>query len=102
MVFKLAGDNKSYYVNHGLERGLNLDSLESALMNRDVLIKYPDHWTPLDPDNSSVHISKIEHEEETIFPELKRQFLISGQIKSLMISLVFCISPNAVKVSPVS
>lgn len=70
VVFKLRGNNKIYYINRGLERGFNLKELKTELTDQEIIIKYPDYWTPLDPKSSSIHISKIEHEGRTLFSEL--------------------------------
>ena len=71
VVFKLDGKEQSFYINRGLERGLILNDLKTDLIGQEILIKYPDHWTPLDPGNSVVHISKIEHAGQTVFTEMK-------------------------------
>ena len=68
IVFTIAGKKKTFYVNRGLERGLELDKLRSELMNKEITIKYPRYWTPL--GNSSHHISKIEFSGRTIFTEI--------------------------------
>ncbi|MEJ7693565.1 hypothetical protein [Daejeonella sp.] len=70
VTIKLEGRNEIFYVNRGLERGLNLQELQAQLINQDVLIKYPDHWTLLNFNKNSVHISKIEHHGETVFSEV--------------------------------
>lgn len=70
VVFKLQGLDKEFYVNRGLERGLDLNNLKASLTNKEIVIKYPKYWTPLDPGNSTRHISKIECDGKTIFTEL--------------------------------
>lgn len=70
IVFKLRGKNQNFYINRGLQRGISLVELQAKLTGREVVLKYPDHWTLLDPNNSSVHISKIEHAGQTVFTEL--------------------------------
>jgi hypothetical protein len=70
VVFKLKGDDRIFYVNRGLENGLDLKKLKSELINKEITIKYPKHWTPLDPFNSVRHISKIESGGQTIFSEI--------------------------------
>ena len=70
IVFKLEGLDKEFYVNRGLERGLDLAELRSQMTNKEILIKYPKYWTPLDPGNSTRHISKIECDGRIIFTEL--------------------------------
>lgn len=68
--FELKGVDKKFYVNRGSERGLDLRRLQAELTNKQIVIKYPKYWTPLNPDNSVRHLSKIEFEDRTIFSEL--------------------------------
>lgn len=70
VVFKLQGIDKEFYVNRGLERGLDLNKLQTELLEREIVIKYANHWTPLDPANSIRHVSKLELDGKTIFTEL--------------------------------
>lgn len=70
VVIELSGQNQKFYVNRGLERGLNLKELQQKLTGLEIVLKYPDYWTPLDPGKSIIHISKIEHEGQTICTEL--------------------------------
>ncbi|MDP2412338.1 hypothetical protein [Daejeonella sp.] len=70
VVIELSGNNQKFYVNRGLQRGLNLKELQAKLTGSEIILKYPDHWTPLDPGKSIIHISKIEHEGQTVFTEL--------------------------------
>ena len=70
VVFKLEGLDKAFYINRGLERGLDLKTLRANLANKVITIKYPKHWTPLDPFNSIRHISKLEYDGRTVFTEL--------------------------------
>ena len=71
VVLTLNGQRKLYYVNRGLERGLDLNTLKRQLINEEVVIKYPDYWTPLNINERSIHISKIEHKGKTVFTELE-------------------------------
>jgi hypothetical protein len=70
VVFRLQGLDKEFYINRGLERGLDLKKLRADLTNKEIVIKYPEYWTPLDPGNSLRHISKIECEGMTVFTEI--------------------------------
>ncbi len=67
---RLEGNDKIFYVNRGLERGLDLNELNDMLIGEKILIKYPKYWTPLDPGSTIRHISKIEFNGRTIFTEL--------------------------------
>lgn len=70
VVFRLKDQGRRYYVNRGMERGLSLKELRAQLTNKEITIKYPKYWTPLDPGNSIKHISKIEFQGTTIFTEV--------------------------------
>lgn len=70
VVLKLKGQRGFFYINRGLERGLDLKQLSSQLMNKEIIIKYPKFWTPLDPFSSSIHISKVEFDGKAVFSEL--------------------------------
>ena len=49
VIFFLENHAQRFYVNRGLERGLDLESLRHDLTGKTVTLKYPDYWTPLDP-----------------------------------------------------
>lgn len=71
VVFKLQGHNEEFYINRGLERGLDLNKLKADLMTKSIVLTYPNHWTPLDPFNSVRHISEVALDEKLIFSEFK-------------------------------
>ena len=69
--FKLKGRKEIFYINRGLERGLRLLELRAQLMNKNITIIYPDHWSLLNFNKGIIHIIKIEHEGRTFFTEVK-------------------------------
>lgn len=71
VVIKLEGDDRRFYINRGLEYGLDLDDLKDRLIGHQVVMKYPKYWTPLDWNNQVRHISKLEFQGEVLFNELK-------------------------------
>jgi len=71
VFFRLSGDNVRYYINRGTELGLNIDSLKKKLIGNQVVLKFPDYWTPLDWNNKIRHLSKVEFDKEVIFNELR-------------------------------
>ena len=71
VFFKLNEDDVRYYVNRGTELGLNVDNLREKLIGNQVVLKYPNYWTPLDWNNKIRHLSKIEFNNEIIFNELR-------------------------------
>ncbi|GAA3774632.1 hypothetical protein [Corallibacter vietnamensis] len=55
-----------YYINRGLERGLNLDSLNAKVLNKTVTLHLPKLWTGV-----SSHISQLAIGDTIIFTEFK-------------------------------
>jgi hypothetical protein len=72
ITIRLQNVDETFYINRGLEAGLDIKKLRADLAYNVITIKYPDHWTPLDPSGSIQHVSKIELDGRTIFTELTR------------------------------
>lgn len=73
IVFILENTNRRFYINRGLENGLELNNLKQKLIGNPIIVKYPKYWTPLDWNNSVRHISKVEYKDEILFNELKAE-----------------------------
>jgi len=71
VLFILENSDTRFYINRGLENGLDLNLLKEKLIGQEVVFKYPKYWTPLDWDNKIKHLSKVEFGNEIIFNELK-------------------------------
>ena len=71
ILFIMENNNRKFYINRGLENGLELNNLRKKLIGNAIIVKYPKYWTPLDWNNSIRHISKVEFKDEVIFNELK-------------------------------
>lgn len=67
---RLEDKQQVYYINRGLESGLSLQQLREELVGEAVTIEFPEYWTPLDPNNSMRHISKLYTKQQVIFSEL--------------------------------
>ena len=63
IVFRNA-HNDGFYINRGLEQGLNLDSLRNNVLNKTVTL----HLAKL-PIGTSSHISQLEIDGEILFTE---------------------------------
>jgi len=70
IVFRLKDDDRMYYINRGLERGLTLTELKKELIWNVAELKYPEQWSPLDPGNHSVHLSAIIMNDKIVFSEI--------------------------------
>lgn len=70
-VFKLKDNPTRYYINRGIEAGLNYQDFEGQVINKFITVKYPKYWTPLDWNNTIRHISKVELNGKVLFNELK-------------------------------
>ena len=69
-VFNLEGDSRNYYINRGLENGLNLQDLRSNLLNQKVELKIVKHWTPLDWNQRLGTIAEIKSGDKIYFSRL--------------------------------
>lgn len=71
IIFIIENIERRFYINRGLEHGLELNNLKEKLIGNPIVVKYPDYWTPLDWNNSIRHLSKVEYKDEVLFNELK-------------------------------
>jgi len=72
VIIQLQGDATIYYINRGLENGLELNVLQERLTGQPVTLKYPNYWTPLDWNRTTRHISKLEFQGDVLFNELRQ------------------------------
>ena len=72
VIFVMENTERRFYINRGLENGLELNNLKEKLIGNEIVVKYPNYWTPLDWNNSVRHISKVEFKDEILFNELKK------------------------------
>lgn len=71
IVIRIKGDTRFFYINRGLENGLDIPDLKAQLMYKNVTIKYPEYWTPLDWNSKTRHVSKLESDGIVLFNELR-------------------------------
>lgn len=67
---RLKNDEHNYYINRGIESGLNPDELNKKLANKEITIYFAKHWTLLDPYGKSKHITRITHNGTIIYDEI--------------------------------
>ena len=53
-----------YYINRGLEQGLNLDSLNAKVLNKTVTLHLPKLWL-----GTSEHIAQLSIDDKIIYTE---------------------------------
>ena len=54
-----------------LERGLDLETLRRDALGRQVTVKVPRYWTPLDPTSWTRSVPKLEQGERVLFDQTK-------------------------------
>ena len=64
---------RPFYINRGLQLGLNLDSLNEQVLNKTVTLHCINRWTPFTTDGIHPHISKLQLDEQVIFNEINEQ-----------------------------
>ncbi len=70
IVINLKNDGNYYYVNRGLERGLNLEALQTQLINNNITLYYVKHWSLLDPYNKTRHVARLDFDGNKIYNEM--------------------------------
>jgi hypothetical protein len=65
IVFKHS-DTDSYYINRGLEKGLNIEELKTKLLNKKVTLHLPKF-----PIGTSEHIAQLSINNNVIYSEFK-------------------------------
>jgi hypothetical protein len=60
--------NQKFYINRGLENGLNIDTLRKNILLQEVTIKYPRYASPF--GSAAIHLSKLEHGDKILYSEL--------------------------------
>ncbi len=72
ITFILKGNNNSFYINRGIEKGLNVQDLKVLLKGKEVILKYPDYKNVFSrfAKKRSIHISKVQFEEQVLYNEL--------------------------------
>lgn len=69
--FTLEGDDHQYYINRGLEQGLDLQALEDQLLHREIKLKVIRRkWSLLDPHHLQAPIASIERGPSVVYSAL--------------------------------
>lgn len=71
VVFTLEGDDRLYFIDNGLKKGLQFTSLQKQLPGKSVDIYYVKYWTPIDPLSKLKHISKVNMNSTTLYSAIK-------------------------------
>ncbi len=70
LCFQLRGDERRFYINRGLENGLEWKELQQDLLNKKITLTYVNHWTPLDPVNQMRHVAELSHQGSILYSEI--------------------------------
>ncbi|MEO1216115.1 MAG: hypothetical protein AAFY45_21430 [Bacteroidota bacterium] len=46
-----------------------MKELKKELLGKEISLKYPEHWTPLDPFKQRIHVSILEFEGNKLYDE---------------------------------
>ena len=66
---RLENDSHYYYINRGIEKGVNLAQLSSKVLNKTVTLYCPNRWTLVSPDGIVPHISRLEKGTTIVYSE---------------------------------
>ena len=72
IIFKLDQGEGTYFINHGLDKGLNLDTLQKELINQKVTVLYlkSGFASGFSPVASTKHITELKMGNQVIYSEL--------------------------------
>ncbi len=70
IYIKLKNNPHKFYVNRGLQSGLQLAKLQKLLYGKNINIYHINRWTPFTTDRVFPHISKITFGDSIIFNEI--------------------------------
>ncbi|HPR84328.1 MAG TPA: hypothetical protein PL034_02105 [Candidatus Paceibacterota bacterium] len=69
ICFRLHGDSACYYINRGLEQGLDLEELQRTIGQKEITIWYANYWSLFNIAKNSRHIDQLALGDSIIFTE---------------------------------
>ncbi|MDP3467767.1 MAG: hypothetical protein Q8S11_05500 [Daejeonella sp.] len=72
IILKLNNASGIFYINHGLQKGLNLDTLQKELLSREVTVLYlkSGFFSGFSPVKSTRYITELKLGDKVIYSEL--------------------------------
>lgn len=72
IILKLNNTSGIFYINHGLQKGLNLDTLQKELQNREVSVLYlkSNFFSGFSPVKGTKYITELKLGDKVIYSEL--------------------------------
>lgn len=72
IILKLNNTSGIFYINHGLKKGLNLDTLQKELQNREVSVLYlkSNFFSGFSPVKGTKYITELKLGDRVIYSEL--------------------------------
>lgn len=72
IILKLNNTSGIFYINHGLQKGLNLDTLKQELQNREVSVLYlkSNFFSGFSPVKGTRYITELKLGDKIIYSEL--------------------------------
>jgi len=70
IVINIKNDGNYYYLNRGLEKGLDLEALQTQLTNNNITLYYVKHWSLLDLYNQTRHVARLDFNGAKIYNEM--------------------------------
>lgn len=73
VAIRLRDDVHRYYINRGIDRGINALALNTELVDNEVEVYYVKHWTPLDPMGTMRHVSRVVYNGAIIYDGIEKK-----------------------------
>jgi hypothetical protein len=69
LALKLKGQQKIFYLDGALAKGMSLSQIKDKLINKAVTIQYPDRWTPISESEEQYYVSTLAYQGEVIYQD---------------------------------
>jgi hypothetical protein len=67
LAVKLKGQQKIFYLDGAVTKGLSLSQIKNKIMDKQVSIQYPERWTPITDDEEQYYVQTLAYEGEVIY-----------------------------------
>jgi hypothetical protein len=70
IVIQLEDNDKQYYINRGLDDGLDINQMRNDLLGKEIVLQKINHWTPLDPERYTIPLAELKVNDEVYFSRM--------------------------------
>jgi hypothetical protein len=69
LALKLEGQPKIFYLDGAIAKGLSLSQIKNMIMDKPVMIQYPDRWNVISNSEEQFYVSTLAYQGEVIYQD---------------------------------